>query len=73
MPCKQCGSENLKRWNSELGVHKGGAGDRLTEPLVVLFPKLRICLTCGFAEFRLHPSELAQLVEDTEGQEAAAA
>lgn len=72
MPCRQCGSESLNRWRSEVGVHKLGFA-RLTEPLVLLFPELMICMVCGFAEFLLRPSELAQLQEDSQGQEATAA
>jgi len=62
MPCKSCRSENQKTFDSEINVHFRGI-DNLTKPTVWAFPKLIICLDCGFAECEIRESELHRLAE----------
>jgi predicted nucleic-acid-binding Zn-ribbon protein len=60
MSCKKCGSEHLTEYGSEINVHAPGQGD-LDKPAVLLFPKLLVCLQCGFTEFTLSENELPLL------------
>jgi hypothetical protein len=62
MTCKSCRSENQRRFDSELFVHFSGLKnlDRLP---VFVFPRLLVCLDCGFTEFALPESELSLLGE----------
>jgi predicted nucleic-acid-binding Zn-ribbon protein len=60
MPCKKCGSEHLGEYGSEINVHSPAHND-LDKPSVLLFPKLLVCLECGFTEFTLSESELPLL------------
>jgi hypothetical protein len=60
MPCKRCGSELGTEYGSEINVHFQGHSDRDNQA-VLLFPKLLVCLKCGFSEFTLSESELRLL------------
>jgi hypothetical protein len=60
MPCKSCQSKNQQQFPAEINVHFPGIKN-LTKPTVWLFPKLLICLDCGFVEFRIGQDELRQL------------
>jgi hypothetical protein len=60
MCCKQCASEELKDFNGELAIHFPGLGG-LNKPIVWVFPKLRVCLACGFGEFVVPEEQLKQL------------
>jgi len=59
MGCKQCASE-VKDFNGELAIHFPGL-EGLDKPIVWVFPKLRVCLGCGFAEFVVPDEQLEQL------------
>lgn len=62
MSCKSCHSKNQRQFPAEINVHfPGFAG--LMKPTVWVFPKLLICLGCGFAEFTLTSNTLKQLRE----------
>jgi predicted nucleic-acid-binding Zn-ribbon protein len=65
MPCKKCGSEHLTEYRSEINVHAPGQSD-LDKPAVLLFPKLLVCLKCGFTEFTLSENELPLLTNRVE-------
>lgn len=64
MPCKKCGSERQAEYGSEINVHSPAHNDLDSEPLL-LFPKLLVCLKCGFTEFTLSESELPLLSNRT--------
>jgi len=62
MTCKSCNSENQRRFNSEINVHFGGLKN-LDRPPLFLFPKLVVCMDCGFTQFDLPEAELRLLGE----------
>jgi hypothetical protein len=62
MPCKSCQSENQRTLNGEIAIHFAGLKG-LDKPIVWVFPKLRVCLNCGFTEFAVPESELRRLVD----------
>jgi hypothetical protein len=64
MHCQSCCSENQEDFPAEVNVHFPGLKD-LDRPTVWAFPRLRICLDCGFTEFRMEDSERQQLSEPT--------
>lgn len=61
MMCKHCASDNLKNFSAEVAIHFPGL-EGLDKPIVWAFPKLLVCLQCGFAEFTLPERELGVLV-----------
>lgn len=60
MTCKSCTSKNREAFSAEINVHFGG-WEGLKKPSVLVFPKLLVCLDCGFAEFAVPETELARL------------
>jgi hypothetical protein len=60
MTCKSCTSTNHLRFSAEINVHFGGWGG-LDEPGVFVFPKLHVCMDCGFTEFAIPETELVGL------------
>jgi hypothetical protein len=66
MKCKSCSSENQRRFNSEINVHLPGLKN-LDRPPVFVFPKLLVCLDCGFAEFAIPEAELHLLGQGAPG------
>jgi hypothetical protein len=63
MACKSCGSDNQQELGSEINIHFPG-GEGLDKPAVLAFPKLLVCLHCGFTEFTLPEGELHRLAKD---------
>jgi hypothetical protein len=61
MPCKKCGSEDQTEFSAEINVHFQGHGER-DKGAVLLFPKLLVCLGCGFTEFVISERDLPHLV-----------
>jgi len=64
MACGRCASSNQKEFPAEICVHLPDLSD-LTSPPVLLFPKLLVCLRCGFTEFTLPEGELSLLAQNT--------
>jgi hypothetical protein len=64
MVCKRCNSENQSTFNGEIALHFP-ALDGLNKPIVWVFPKLTVCLECGFTEFTVPERELRVLVTHT--------
>jgi hypothetical protein len=62
MTCKSCSSENHRKFSSEIIVHFAGLKN-LDTPPVFVFPKLLVCLDCGFTEFAIPEAEVRQLGE----------
>lgn len=63
MACKQCASDNRGVFDAEIAIHFPGLTE-LNLPAVFVFPKLLVCLDCGFAEFSIPETELPQLAEN---------
>jgi hypothetical protein len=62
MACKQCASYDQSTFNGEIAIHFLGL-EGLDKPIVWVFPKLAVCLRCGFAEFIVPERELKVLKE----------
>lgn len=60
MICTSCGAQKQTPFNSEIAIHFAGLKG-LAMPIVWVFPKLLICLNCGFAEFQVPKEELQVL------------
>jgi hypothetical protein len=61
MPCPVCGSQNLRKFGSEIAVHVEKGISDLTEPHVLVFPKITICMGCGHVQGQLKEDDLAHL------------
>jgi len=57
-----CQSENWRNFGAEVAIHFPGLKG-LDKPIVWVFPKLLVCLDCGFTEFAIPETELQGLVE----------
>jgi hypothetical protein len=64
MTCKGCHSDNQSTFNGELAIHFPGRNG-LDKPIVWVFPKLAVCLHCGFTELTVPERELTVLVTGT--------
>ena len=69
MVCKRCTSDNHGAFNGEVAIHFPGLNG-LEKPIVWAFPKLAVCLKCGFTEFIVPERELRVLVHGTPVQGA---
>lgn len=58
--CKRCTSEKQEVFSSEVAIHFRGL-EGLGKPIVWAFPKIRVCLECGVAEFTVPTRELQVL------------
>jgi hypothetical protein len=68
--CRSCQSANQSTFNGEFATHFPGF-EGLDKPIVWVFPKILVCLNCGFAEFAIPETELCVL-RDGSGSSAAA-
>lgn len=64
MGCQKCSSEKQRTFNGELAIHFPGL-EGLDKSIVWVFPKLAVCLTCGYTEFTVPERELRVLLHDT--------
>ena len=71
MSCKSCGAENETRLDAEMMIHLPGLTN-LGKVGVWVFPKILVCLACGFAEFTIEETELRQLGTRVAAQRPAA-
>ena len=62
MACKQCSSDQQSTFNTEMNIHFPGR-EGLDKPAVWVFPKVVLCLDCGFAELVVPKNELHALVQ----------
>ena len=60
--CRNCESDNCQIFNGENAIHFPGL-DGLHESIVWVFPKLLVCLNCGFTEFTVPARELSVLID----------
>jgi hypothetical protein len=61
MSCLSCASGREKEFPAEMSIHFSGL-ENLDKPQVLLFPRLLVCLDCGFSRFTVPGAELALLV-----------
>jgi hypothetical protein len=71
MSCKSCQSENERQFSGEVAIHFPGLKG-LNKPIVWVFPKLAICLGCGFVKFSIPETELRGLAEAAEDEDSIA-
>lgn len=57
MCCRLCNSEKQSKFATEIAIHLPG----LSTPHAFLFPKILVCLDCGFTEFSIPETELPGL------------
>ena len=69
MYCVSCASSNQEEFTAEIDVHFRGPKN-LDKPTVLVFPKIFVCLDCGFSRFSVPTAELALLAGDTMTREA---
>src|SRR4029077_12496376 len=62
MVCRLCQAENETEVGAEINIHFP-AQMGLDEPPLLVFPKLVVCLCCGFTNFTLEATELRQVAE----------
>jgi hypothetical protein len=60
MPCRVCGTDNLRKFGADLTANPMGI-EGIKEPPVYICQQLLVCLDCGFAELRIPPAELMLL------------
>jgi hypothetical protein len=60
MICKSCTSDNRLKFTAEINIHFDG-WEGLKKPGVLVFPKLLVCMDCGFTEFVIPERELSEL------------
>ncbi len=59
MSCRLCASENQGRFPTEIAFHLSGP----CTPHIFLFPRVVVCLDCGFTEFSIPETDLQRLEE----------
>jgi hypothetical protein len=62
MLCRRSAYDNHDTFNGEIAIHFPGLKG-LDKPIVWTFPKLAVCLECGFTEFTVPERELRVLVK----------
>jgi hypothetical protein len=67
MACESCGSANQMKFGAEVNIHFPGPRN-LDEPGFFVFPKLAVCLDCGFTRCTLPERELCLLKEGLAGR-----
>lgn len=70
MACKSCGAPNQNALSAEMEIHVPGL-ENLDRPAVWLFPRILVCMDCGFAEF-LVPEDKFQCLELDQNRAVAA-
>lgn len=60
MHCTLCQSSHQEQFDVEVIIHLGGLKD-LGTPDVLAFPKVSVCLDCGFSTFLISETELLVL------------
>lgn len=68
MTCLLCASANQAKFSAEMIIHISGLKN-LDKPGVWVFPKLLVCLDCGFSRFAVPETELSLLTAGTPTRE----
>ena len=63
MSCRSCGSTHVKEVPSEVNLHPPHGRKYLDVPSVFAYPPLKVCMECGFTEFKLNEDELQRFNE----------
>jgi hypothetical protein len=66
--CPQCVSRNQVEFSAEMMLHRGGL-ENINSSDVRLFPKVLVCLACGFSHFTVPKSEIMLLASDSPNDE----
>jgi len=61
MKCTLCASDNQAEFSSEIHIHFRSRKN-LDKPGIFLFPKLLVCLNCGFSPLTIPETEFRELV-----------
>jgi len=67
--CRSCTSHKEAEFIAEVMIHFTGLHN-LDKPGVLVFPRLFVCLDCGFSRFTTPEAELTQLARATPINEA---
>jgi hypothetical protein len=62
MDCPRCAQRNQEEFPSEINIHFTGSNN-IGHPGLLVFPKLLVCLDCGFTQFTVEEGELDLLRE----------
>jgi hypothetical protein len=71
MSCLLCASGREKEFTAEINIHFSGLNN-LDRPGVLVFPKILVCLDCGFSHFTAPEAALALLAEATPASDVSA-
>jgi hypothetical protein len=61
-PCQLCASNNQAEFGTKMIIHFSGLNN-VDKPGVWVFPKLSVCLDCGFSQFTVPESAVSQLAQ----------
>ena len=64
MSCLLCGSGNVCEFSAEINLHFSGR-ENLDKPNGLVFPRVLVCLDCGFSRFTTPEIELGLLRTQT--------
>jgi hypothetical protein len=67
MSCPLCGSGNQAELTAEMVIHFSGLKN-LDKPGVWVFPKLLVCLDCGYSHFTVPERKLLSIVHTLENK-----
>jgi len=69
MHCTLCQSANLAEFTAEMMIHFGGLKN-INHPGIPAFPKVSVCLDCGYSGFTVQANQLALLGSRTVAKDA---
>jgi hypothetical protein len=64
MPCKSCGLDKHNEFDTEINIHFPGLRG-MNLPAMLIFPRVVVCLDCGFSEFTVPETALHPLQNRT--------
>ena len=63
LSCVLCASANQADFPTEIAIHFSGYKN-LDKPVILAFPRILVCLDCGFSQFALPEAELQELRDE---------